>query len=283
VRRPHFPDLDLDRSFDGELPKPGDSPLTSQLGQAKETLTRQPRPEVAAAHVAQITEAARGLAARGQPRIVEVAPRGRSGLRALRQAAVTFAVLVFASASSLVGLAYAGVQLPSAVLTAFNGIGVHLPNQGQGSAATSTPSSSLQHGQDIRVIATTGPHGCVHGRGVSAVAGSGSQAAHADGHRQNADHQTADPCAQGQQSGSGSQSSGTSTGTQQQDAGSSTSGTTISQTHRTSSGDGSSTTPTHGRSGKTGNQGLGEGGSRGPNDHSSESNGNGKSPQHGRS
>jgi hypothetical protein len=189
----------------------------------------------------------------------------------------------------MVGLAYAGVQLPSAVLTAFNDVGIHLPNQGhggqggQGSAPTQSPASSLQHGQDVRVIATPGPHGCVQGRAVSSAAGSGSQAASADGHPQNANHQTADPCAQGHQSGAGSQSQGTSAGTQQQDTGSSTSGTTRFQTHRKPSGDGSSITPTHGRSGKTGNQGKGKGGSQEPKGHSTASTGNGMSQEHGHS
>jgi hypothetical protein len=265
VRHPHFPDPDLDRPFGGET-------LTSLLGQAKQILTRQPSAEVAAAHLAQMTEAARGVVARGRPRIVEVAPRRRSGLRALRRAAVTFAVVVLAGASSMAGLAYAGVHLPSAVLTAFNDVGIHLPNQAQGraSAPTSTPSSSLQHGQDVRVIATTGPHGCVHGRAVSAAAGSGSEAA--------------DPCAQGHRSAAGSRSSGTSTGTEQQDAVSSTSGTTSFRTHRKPSGDGSSTiAPTHGGSGKTGNQGKGKGGSLGHTGHSnSGSRGSGKSQERGR-
>jgi len=203
---------------------------------------------VAAKHIAQVTEAARNLPARAERQIARVVPR-RSGLRALRRAVVTFAVVVLAGASSSVGLAYAGVQLPSAVLTAFNDIGVHLPNQGdgQGSVQNGTPSTSSEHGQDVKTVATTGPHGCVHGRVVSGVASNGQQSSRADGHRQNADHQTADPCAQAHnQSGAGGQSSSASTGGQQ-NHGPSTTGTTNRETH--GQGDsGSSSGATHGRS-----------------------------------
>jgi hypothetical protein len=277
VRRPHFPDPDPGRSFDGDSLETADPALASLLTRAKQTLTERPRDEVASAHVAQMTQAARSRPAVLEPRVVPVAPR-RGGMRTFRRALAGFALVMLTGATSMVGLAYAGVRLPPAVLTAFNDVGIHLPNQDQDAARTGagTPSSSSQHGQDVKSIATTGPHGCVHGRAVSAAASVNRQDAGADdAHRQSASHQTADPCAQAHhQSGSGSTSAGS-----QQSQGPSSTGTTSMQTHRHSGGQ-TSSTATHGRSGKSGNQGKGEGGSQ-QGDHPGASNSRGRAGQHG--
>jgi hypothetical protein len=276
VRRPHFPDPDPGRPFDGDTLETADPALASMLTRAKQTLTERPRDEVASAHVAQMTQAARSRPAVLEPRVVPVAPR-RGGMRTFRRALAGFALVMLTGATSMVGLAYAGVRLPPSVLTAFNDVGIHLPNQDQDAARTGagTPSSSSQHGQDVKSIATTGPHGCVHGRAVSAAASVNRQDAGADAHRQSASHQTADPCAQAHhQSGSGSTSAGS-----QQSQGPSSTGTTSMQTHRHSGGQ-TSSTATHGRSGKSGNQGKGEGGSQ-QGDHPGASNSRGRAGQHG--
>jgi hypothetical protein len=282
VSLPHFPDSDPSRPFDGGGFETADPALASLLTRAKQTLTERPRDEVASAHVAQMMQAARCRPAVIQPRILPVAPR-RRGLRTFRRAVVGFALVVLAGASSMAGLAFAGVQLPSAVLTAFNKAGIHLPNQGQDAARTGAPSSSSEHGQDVESIATTGPHGCVHGEAVSAAAGVNRQDSAADAHRESASHQSADPCAQSHdQSGSGTGTSSTAAGSQESQ-GTSNTGDAGMQSHR---GRGSGRTPspgTHGRSGNSGNQGKGKGGSqRGSRtEHPGATGGRGRAGQHG--
>jgi hypothetical protein len=128
-------DDELDSLLRGDT-RDGQDQLVTSLTQAKRVLLEGPGPEVARAHFAAMADPARLLAQRAETEPVRVAVSGkperpfrRNGIRRLRRIAVAVAITVLAGMGSMVGLAYAGVRLPSPALSVFHVLHVHLPNQ----------------------------------------------------------------------------------------------------------------------------------------------------------
>ena len=95
----------------------------------------EPRSELGARHLAEIS-AATAAAAQAQPR-----PERRAA--PTRRLALTLAALALSVPVLATGLAFAGVALPGPAHSAFERIGIELPNQGE-SAAEAPPSDSTE-------------------------------------------------------------------------------------------------------------------------------------------
>jgi hypothetical protein len=144
-------DEDVERLFRGLAPE-GDEDLrdlASFLVDATESLSRSPRSEVTARHLARLAEAVGSAESQGSPQPHATKTGGslaRSAERRgfMRHRTVRWAAKVAVGAASLVvmtaALALAGVDLPgTAAETAFESVGVDLPNQGQGAADAVDP------------------------------------------------------------------------------------------------------------------------------------------------
>jgi hypothetical protein len=171
----------------------GEPELDDRLLAAKRALMKGPRPEVATAHLAAMAEAVRDFGAEA----MATSPHSRKRrltrgrvMRTMRRVAISVAVATVAAMASMTGLAYAGVGLPSAALTAFHTIGINLPNQ-----AASLPDAS-QHGQEVSSAATAGSGGCAFGQSIAEIASSKSADSHASTHRQDGTHRPANVCDQ---------------------------------------------------------------------------------------
>jgi hypothetical protein len=197
-------DQEFDAAFRGDSPGRDDD-LVGHLRDARQALLVEPTPRVAAVHLSAMVAEAQVVVLGPKPEStrspVPTRDHGigwRAAMRGLKRAAVSAAVVAIGGMGSMAGLAYAGVSLPSPALTAFQKIGIHLPNQvGTHGSPTSLPTAST-HGQTVRAIATAGPGGCAFGHEVAGIASSKRQDAKADAHREDAAHRPADPCAQGQ-------------------------------------------------------------------------------------
>lgn len=149
-------DEDVERLFRGLPPEGAEDlgDLASFLVDARESLSRSPRSEVEARHLAALAEAIRSRAE--DPRVSRLPTSVRvSAARAaerrgpMRYRTVRWAAKVAAAAASVVlltgGLAFAGVNLPgTAAETAFQKVlGVTLPNQEREEAAEAVDPAKL--------------------------------------------------------------------------------------------------------------------------------------------
>jgi len=170
-------DEDVERLFRGLAPEPDEDlrDLAGFLVDATEGLSRPPRSDVEARHLAHLAEAARSRPAdvQGSP-----VPMGHRTVRWAAKVVVTAAGMVIATAA----LALAGVDLPgTAAETAFqNVLGVELPNQNQGAADAVDPAKLPSDASDTAVGVLTviqewfsGAEwsGCEFGTQVSQAAG----------------------------------------------------------------------------------------------------------------
>lgn len=159
-------DADVERLFRGLAPETDEDlrDLAGFLVDAAESLSRPPRSETEAGHLALLAEAVRARSHEGYGSARPVAtttetpiarPTERRGPMRLRT--VRWAVKVALATSSLVvvtaGLAFAGVDLPgTAAETAFQKVlGVELPNQAGGAADAVDPADLPSEASDTAV------------------------------------------------------------------------------------------------------------------------------------
>ena len=190
---------DIERLLAGKAPA-GDGSLEELadfLGAAGYALMEAPQESVAARHLAELEKASKLLADKGEPvaRPVSNAPRPdrqASGLPKWRRVIdVTKTLLLKGAAAtvaaslSMVGLAYAGVDLPgSAAEEAIESVlGVELPNQGDEGNESDAVSDDVQD-----VIDSTDERDCAFGQAVADAADQNRDDESADGE---------DPCAAG--------------------------------------------------------------------------------------
>ena len=143
-------DEDVERLFRGRPPEADEGlhDVATFLADASECLARPPRSEIEATHLALLAEAVRSRPAAAQGSLLPIAKRPgapagfivqRFRHRAVRWAATTVgvaAVMVILTAA----LAFAGVDLPgTAAETAFQAVGIDLPNQGDAAAEAVDP------------------------------------------------------------------------------------------------------------------------------------------------
>jgi hypothetical protein len=199
----NWSDQDMEALFQGDSSR-GDDALIEHLRETKNALLEEPPHDVAAVHLSAMVAEARVLVFGPKPISTRSpatsryrATPWRAAMRGLRRAAVAVAVVTIGGMGSMAGLAYAGVSLPSPALTAFQKIGIHLPNQPQNHGSPSSLPTASQHGQSVKAIATAGPGGCAFGQEVAGVASSKRQDAKADAHRQDAGHRPENPCDRG--------------------------------------------------------------------------------------
>jgi hypothetical protein len=126
----------------------------------------QPDPRLRAALVPQLAEAARSSTIAAETRVMRRRPRSRLALVARVGIAVALIPLVLA------GLAFAGVTVPGAARSAFDSVGIPLPNQ-PAKHAKETTNNTSQQGSG----ATTGTVNTETGKSVAPSEGR-SAAAH---------------------------------------------------------------------------------------------------------
>jgi hypothetical protein len=162
-------DEDVERLFRGRPPEADQDlhDLATFLADASECLARPPRSEIEATHLALLAEAVRSRPAAAQGSSLPIAKRPgasagfterrhgirRRGVRWVAKAAGVAAVMVVMTAA----LALAGVDLPgTAAETAFQTVGIDLPNQGDAAEAVDPaklpPEASETAGRVLTVI-----------------------------------------------------------------------------------------------------------------------------------
>jgi hypothetical protein len=269
-------DGDIERILSGVAPpaRPELADLAARLEDARRTLSRPPGTLARQRHVAAIEQASRTLAVQGTAASSPASKAGGSAPQAsglvkwrrvmnrTRSIALKLGVGIVAAWTSMVGLAYAGVTLPSGAAAAFDKLGLSLPNQAQGSAAatdagrptvlptvspTVSPTASpnaANHGQTVSAAAKSGSGGCSFGQSIAAIAGSKRQDDHAGSHRQDASHRV-NPCDQATTATEAGETEGEAAGSQLQAPGfgkDNHPSSDASGTHPT--GNGTSTNPT---------------------------------------
>jgi len=145
-------DEDVERLFRGRPPEADQDlhDLATFLADASESLARPPRSEIEATHLALLAEAVRSrhAAAMGSSLPIATRPGASAGLTRrrvpMRLRTVRLAAKVAGAAALMViltaALAFAGVDLPgTAAETAFQTVGVDLPNQGDAAAEAVDP------------------------------------------------------------------------------------------------------------------------------------------------
>lgn len=157
-------DEDVERLLRGSAPEREEDlhDLAAFLADTSESLSRPPRSEIEARHLARLAEAVRASAPVAARNRTPVAPSPERSHpmrhRALRWAAtvaVTTASLVVATAA----LAWAGVDLPgTAAETAFGSVGIELPNQNQAAADAVDPAKLPADASDTAVGVLTVIH-----------------------------------------------------------------------------------------------------------------------------
>jgi hypothetical protein len=148
-------DEDVERMFRGLAPERDEDlhDLATFLVDASERLSRPPRSEVEARHLAMLAEAiASRPASESTERRGPVRPRT---VRWAAKVAVTAVGIVFLTAA----LAFAGVDLPgTAAETAFSSVGLDLPNQNQAAADAVDPAKLPADASDTAVRVLTVIH-----------------------------------------------------------------------------------------------------------------------------
>lgn len=161
-------DDDVERLFRGLAPEADEDmrDLAGFLVDATESLSRAPRSEVEAGHLARIAEAVGSRSAQirvPSPAIARPGapvPRPAERRGPMRHRVVRWAATAAAAAASLViltgTLAFAGVDLPgTAAETAFESVGVELPNQSEAAAEAVDPAKLPSEASDTAVRVLT--------------------------------------------------------------------------------------------------------------------------------
>lgn len=207
-------DRDIERMLSGVAPtgRPELDSLAAHLEEARRSLAKVPAASVQQRHIAAIVHESLSLTEKGElasssaSKAIGSAPQAsglpkkRRVMDRTRSLALKLGVGVIAASLSMVGLAYAGVTLPVPATTAFDKMGLSLPNQAQGSdAATeaSQPSAlptAAAHGQAVSALAKSGSGGCSFGQSVAALASSKRQDGDVASNRQDVS-QPVNPCA----------------------------------------------------------------------------------------
>jgi hypothetical protein len=201
--RPQITDRDLERLLAG-TPAPGDEredQLASFIGDVKESYLEAPESSVEAQHLAAIVDAAGTLALSKETAQGERPGPAKRRKTMLRNRFALTAAGALAIVPLSAGLAVAGVTLPAPAQTAFDKLGLELPNQDGASEGSSVSEAVLG------VVFTTDEKGCAFGLKVADAA---------DANRRDAGHGPPEnPCERGENgdgNGNGSGATGRQTG-----------------------------------------------------------------------
>jgi hypothetical protein len=191
MRLPFGTDEDLDRLFAGSAADDRTRDLAFFFADVKDAAMALPTPEKAAQHVAALSAEAVRLAP--EPVAVGSAVAGLAMWRRMMDKNLPrlgkAAAGVMAASMSMIGLAYAGVDLPgTAAERALEAVsGLELPNQGQPEDAGKSVADDVK-----AVVESDAEKGCSFGRAVAAAASR---------NRQGEGGSDTDPCAAGGSAG----------------------------------------------------------------------------------